>query len=230
LPLPDNPVPRLERVAVKVGKTPYVRFDLNDYSVPHTHVRRVLTVLADTHEVRIADGTRVLACHRRSYDKGVQIEQDEHIQALVAHKRAARQHRATDRLAQAAPASQALSRCRRQPTRSVGRREGKARLASRPLLLRAAERGTNLGAITVGLLRLLDRYGAAELQVAIREALDRGVPHPNAVRIALERRREARGEAPPVATELPPNVQARDAPVQPHALETYDQLKDAADE
>ena len=177
----------------------------NDYSVPHTHVRRVLTVLADTHEVRIVDGAQVLACHRRSYDKGAQIEQDDHLQALVAHKRAARQHRATDRLAQVAPASQ-------------------------DLLLRAAERGANLGAITTGLMRLLDRYGAAELQVAIREALDRDVPHPNAVRLALERRREQRGEAPPVAVDLPADVQARDAPVQPHALEAYDQLKDVADE
>jgi hypothetical protein len=34
-----------ERVEVRVGKTPYVRFDLNDYSVPHTHVQRTLTVL-----------------------------------------------------------------------------------------------------------------------------------------------------------------------------------------
>src|SRR6202167_2756641 len=47
LPLPDNPAPLLEQVAVSVSKTPYVRFDLNDYSVPHTHARRVLTVLAD---------------------------------------------------------------------------------------------------------------------------------------------------------------------------------------
>ena len=43
LALPDNPAPLLEHVAVAVGKTPYVRFDLNDYSVPHTHVRRMLT-------------------------------------------------------------------------------------------------------------------------------------------------------------------------------------------
>jgi hypothetical protein len=68
LALPDNPPPLLEHVAVSVGKTPYVRFDLNDYSVPHTHVRRILTVLADPHEVRIADGADVLARHRRSYD------------------------------------------------------------------------------------------------------------------------------------------------------------------
>ncbi len=79
LALPDNPAPLLERVAVKVGKTPYARFDLNDYSVPHTHVRRTLTVLADAHEVRIVDGAHVLACHRRSYDKGAQIEQDDHL-------------------------------------------------------------------------------------------------------------------------------------------------------
>src|SRR6185437_13533598 len=46
LALPDNPAPLLERVSVSVGKTPYVRFDLNDYTVPHTHVRRILTVLA----------------------------------------------------------------------------------------------------------------------------------------------------------------------------------------
>jgi hypothetical protein len=40
----------LERVPVTAGKTPYVRFDLNDYSIPHTHVRRPLTVLADPDE------------------------------------------------------------------------------------------------------------------------------------------------------------------------------------
>jgi hypothetical protein len=29
-PLPDNAYPLIERVPVKVGKTPYVRFDLNN--------------------------------------------------------------------------------------------------------------------------------------------------------------------------------------------------------
>ena len=139
LALPDNPAPLLEQAAVSVGKTPYVRFDLNDYSVPHTHVRRMLTVLADTHEVRIVDGAEVLAVHRRSYDKGAQIEAAAHVQALVEQKRAARQHRATDRLAHAVPASQTL-------------------------LARAAERGSNLGAITAALIRLLDRNSAADLQ------------------------------------------------------------------
>ncbi|MEI7607050.1 MAG: hypothetical protein WCJ64_06675 [Rhodospirillaceae bacterium] len=46
----------LWRQEVMAGKTPYVRFDLNDYSIPHTHVRRPLTVLADHDQVRVADG------------------------------------------------------------------------------------------------------------------------------------------------------------------------------
>jgi transposase len=205
LPLPDNPYPLIERVAVKVGKTPYVRFDLNDYSVPHTKVQRLLTVLADPHEVRIVEGAEILACHRRSYDKGAQIEDPTHIETLVADKRAARRHRGTDRLAQVAPASQ-------------------------DLLVRAAERGDNLGAITAALLRLLDRYDAAELEAAIRDALERGVPHPNAVRLALDRRREKRQELPPVAVDLPAHVKARDAHVTPHRLDAYDQLKERPDE
>jgi transposase len=204
LPLPDNPAPLLEQVAVSVNKTPYVRFDLNDYSIPHTHVRRVLTVLADPREVRIVDGATVLASHPRSYDRDAQIELPGHVEALVKQKRAARQHRATDRLVQAAPASQTL-------------------------LIRAAERGANLGTITAALMRLLAQTNAAEMQAAILEALQRGVPHPNAVRLALARRREQRGEPPPVGVELPAHLQARDTTVQPHALEAYDQLKEQHD-
>jgi hypothetical protein len=82
--------------------------------------------------------------------------------------------------------------------------------------MRAAERGDNLGAITAALLRLLERYGATELEAAIGDALARGVPHPNAVRLALEHRREQRQEAPPVAVDLPAHVKARDAHVTPH--------------
>ena len=43
------------RVEVTVAKTPYVRFDLDDYSIPHTHVRRTVTVLASAVRVRSQD-------------------------------------------------------------------------------------------------------------------------------------------------------------------------------
>jgi len=191
-----------ERVAASVGKTPYVRFDLNDYSVPHSHVRRTLAVLADEQRLRIFDGAAELVSHARSWDRGQQIELDAHVQRLLDHKRAARAHRACDRLAQAAPASAAL-------------------------LQRAGARGDNLGSITAALLRLLERYGAAALQAAIHDALERGVPHPNAVRLALERAREAAGQPPPVALVLPEHVARRDAPVRAHELGRYDRKDDS---
>jgi transposase len=199
LALPANAFPTEERVEVKVGKTPYVRFDLNDYSVPHTHVQRLLTVMASPQEVRILDGATVIARHPRSYDRGAQIEDAAHLAELVARKRAARTHRGQDRLAQAVP-------------------------NSRELLVAAAARGENLGSLTAALLRLLDTYGASELQAAIQEALSRGVPHPNAVRLSLERRREQRHQPPPLPVSLPEDPRVRDQAVRPHALGNYDHI------
>ena len=68
--LPDNPYPTQDREEVRIGKTPYARFDLNDYSVPHTHVRRTVTVCATVDTVSILEGTVTLATHPRSFDRG----------------------------------------------------------------------------------------------------------------------------------------------------------------
>jgi len=198
--LPDNPYPADEREEVSVGKTPYVRFDCNDYSVPPTYTRRILTVLASPVVVRVLDGAQEIASHTRSYDKAQQIEKPDHIASLVQYKRQARHHRGQDRLQQAAP-------------------------NSRELLTQAASRGDNLGSITAALLRLLDRYGAAELEAAIEEALSREVPHPNAVRLSLERRRDERQQAPPVEVALPEDQRVRNIVVRAHKLSDYDGLK-----
>ncbi|WP_232515312.1 IS21 family transposase, partial [Burkholderia ambifaria] len=199
LSLPDNPYPVEEQLAVKVGKTPYVRFDLNDYTIPHTHVRRTLTVRADLNQVRVFDGAEMIASHRRCYDRAEQIEDPQPLKTLEQFKREARQHRGLNSLTRAVPACQLL-------------------------LIRAAERGASVGGLTTSLLRLLDRYGAAELQAAVEDALRAGSAHTNTVRAALERRRTARGAPPPVAMNLPEHVQRKDTPVQPHRLDTYDQL------
>jgi len=199
LALPANPYVTDERVPVSIGKTPYARFDLNDYSVPHTQVRKTLTVVADPERVRILDGVLVVASHSRSYDKGKQIEEPAHIEKLIERKAQARSQRGMSRLTQAVP-------------------------ASAELLERAAERGEGIGGITVALLRLVDRYGAAEVQEAVLAALARGVPHPHAVRMALEVQRELKNQPPPVEVCLPKHVADRDTVIKPHKLDTYDQL------
>jgi transposase len=198
--LPDNPYPTDECEEVKIGKTPYARFDLNDYSIPHTYVRRTLTVSAQPDKVTIIDGANIIAQHQRCYDRGQQIEQEEHIKELVQRKSQARQHRGQNRLTKAVP-------------------------SSLELLIQAADHNYNLGSITSSLLQLLDDYGAAELEAAIAEALSRSVPHPNAVRISLERRREEREQLPLVHLELPQDKRVRELHVRPHDLSDYDKLK-----
>jgi transposase len=197
--LPDNPFVTDEVVAVSIGKTPYARFDLNDYSVPHEHVQRTVTVRATPERIRILDGATLLAEHTRSYDRGAQIEDPAHIEDLAARKRQARAHRGANQLTNAVP-------------------------VSKELLVRAAARGWNLGMITRDLLRLLERFGPVELQAAIEDALAHDSPHPNSVRTVLERRLEARQAPPPVAVALPEHVRVKDTPVHPHSLDTYDAL------
>ncbi len=205
LVLPADGFPADEIKAVAAGKTPYVRFDLNDYSIPHGCVQRTLTVAASPDQVRILDGQTLIATHRRSYDRRQQIEIPAHIATLVEHKHQASAHRGTDHLIQAVP-------------------------TSRDLLTQAVERGEPLGRTVNTLTDLLAQYGVAELTAAIADALKRGVPHPNAVRLVLERRRKALAEPPPLAINLPEHVKRRDVPVRPHRLDGYDQLMENTDD
>ncbi len=204
LALPEVPYPTDERREVRVGKTPYARFDGNDYSVPHTRVRRTLTVVATPETVRLLDGEEVLATHARSYDRAEQVEDPRHIEALVAQKKQGRAHRGLDRLHHAVP-------------------------RSRELLRLLAQRGANLGSATAALLRLLDSYGAAELEIALGEALEQQSPHPHAVRLVLERRRKERGTPPSMPVELPEDPRVRDLVVRPHPLVDYDKIHDVSE-
>lgn len=205
LPLPDNAFPCEEKLDVTVGKRPYVRFDLNDYTVPHALVHQDLTLVAGQKTVRLCQGTEVVAQHDRTYDKGQVIEDPAHIQALVEHKRASSRHRGMDRLRHCAPAAEELLR-------------------------RAAQRGLNLGSHTAKLLELLDTYGAAELEQAIREINEREVVHVPAVRQILEQRRHAQGRPMPLPIPLA-DARLRELAVRPHDLRIYDNLgKDDDDE
>ncbi|MDD2657962.1 MAG: hypothetical protein PHD04_04950 [Candidatus Pacebacteria bacterium] len=198
LPLDAYPVDA--RVEVRVAKTPYVRFDLNDYSIPHTHVQRTLTVLATAERVRVLDGTTVLAEHARSYGKGVQVEMTTHVDELIERKRGARLHRGVSQLTQTIP-------------------------AMADFLARAATKGHHLATMTRVLGQMLDHYGAQAMQEAVVEALRRDVPHFNAVRLALERVRQERRDTPLVVPQLSERAQRLDVTVQPHRLDAYDDLQ-----
>ncbi len=199
LPLPAHPMGCDYVRAVASGKSPYIRFDKNDYSIPHTYVRKPLTLVASDLVVRILDGDTEIARHARSWEQGRQIETEAHLEALAQEKKRAREHRGRNRL---------LSAC----------------ATAGAFLEKVAVHGGHLGGTTYRLLRLLDQYGPAELEAAIAEAHRRGAFAAQSVAHVLDQRRRARGARPPLPPILPDDPRVRDLVVPPRNLGAYDAL------
>ena len=199
LKAPETPFIVYDRKEVRIGKTPYACFDLNLYSVDPACVKQTLTVFATLETVKICHGITEVASHKRCFDKGKVIEDSQHIEELKEKKRAASKHRSMDRLGLAAP-------------------------SSRDLLVQAGDRGHNLGRLTQELEELLDLYGAAELEAAIKEALLSERVHASAVKQSLERRRSESGRKEPVRLHFEKNEKANSLTISPRSLEIYDSL------
>jgi transposase len=197
LPLPAHPFNTDRILAVRAHKTIYVRFDLNDYSIPPEAVGRPLTLVASDQQVRILDGTQEIARHRRSYDRRQEILDPAHAQAVLELKRRALASTAGGRLAHAVPESEAL-------------------------LDAAFARGESAAQQTLQLLKLLDLYGAEALRRAIRQALERDTPRSSSVAFLLRQQAASSSTPPPVDLSRHPEAQAID--LAPHDLETYDEL------
>jgi transposase len=205
LPLPEH---RFETDLVRVvrsGKTPYVRFDRNLYSIPYTLVGKPLTLAVGPELVRVLDGEHEVARHARSYGTAVVVEEAAHVAALVAAKKNARERKGRDRLRTLVPETDGLFET-------------------------LALRGGNLGYTTVQLLRLLDDYGAEELRAAVKIAIEREAFGAGSVAHILEQRRRRRGLPPPIPVQLPSDPRVRDLRVTPHNLEDYDALSKREDD
>jgi hypothetical protein len=93
------------------------------------------------------------------------------------------------------------------------------------------QRGVPLGALTRGLIELLDTHGAAALEAAITAALAQDSAHLGAVRHFIDQHRHRRGGPPPIAVALPEDPRVRTLSVRPHALSDYERLsRDPTDE
>jgi hypothetical protein len=108
LPPPLHPFTTDRIETVRSHKTIYVRFDLNDYSIPPEVVGRPLTLVASDATVRILDGATELVRHPRSYDREQQVLDPSHRDAVLKAKRKAFHATPGGRLEQAVPESKAL--------------------------------------------------------------------------------------------------------------------------
>lgn len=205
MPLPENRFCCESIHIVRSGKTPYVRFDLNDYSIPFELVRKPLTLLCSEKVVRILDEGKEVARHSRSYDRRETVEDERHISALVEAKRSARQSRGMTRLFRAVPGAKAL-------------------------LERVVERGQNLATATKQLEGMLDDYGETEMGIAIELVNERELSAPSAVAQLLEQGRRKRRMKPPIKVTITNDPRVRDLHVTPHRLEQYDDLSKNTDD
>jgi transposase len=195
LPPALHPFPTDRIEPVRSRKSIYVRFDLNDYSIPPEAVGRQLTLAASDTSVRILDGSVAIANHVRSYDRHQLVLDPAHQEAVLKIKRKAFHSTPSGRLEIAVP-------------------------ESKTLLDPAFAQGESSGAQTAQLMKLLEDYGAAALRRAILEALQHGTPR--AASVAFLLRRQPRST--PLALDLSRHPQAQSLDVRPHALETYDEL------
>src|ERR1700683_313116 len=194
LPHALHPFPPDRIEAVRSHKTIYVRFDLNDYSIPPEAVGRQLTLVASDVTVRILDGSFEIARHVRTHDRHQLVLDPAHQEAVLRIKRKAFHSTPGGRLEQAVP-------------------------ESKTFLDLAFAHGESAGAQTAQLMKLLDQYGTVALRRAIAKALERNTPRASSVAFLLRRR----PRATLLSLDLSRHPQAMALDIRPHDLETYDE-------
>ena len=199
LPLPEHPFPTDAVHAVASGKTPYLRFDRNDYSIPHTLAQKPLTLVASQTTVRVLDGAVEVARHARTFDQGAVVEDPEHLRVLAVAKRGARELRGRDRLRVACPSAEAFFDT-------------------------LAARGQPLARPAVRLGQILDVYGAKDLEHALAEVITRGSVSTESVEHVLAQRARTTEAPPRMVIPFGDRPQLRGLSVTPHALAPYDAL------
>jgi transposase len=199
MPLPVNRFDADQIVPVQSGKTIYIRFDTNDYSIPPASVGKQLLVAASESCVRILDGAHEVARHRRSYDRRQMVLDPAHQDELLRLKQKAAGSVPGGRLTFAVPQSGAF-------------------------LDAAFARGYSAAAQTAYLLKLLDMYGPEELGIAVQEAMSRCTPNASSVAFILSQRRKKARRKPLPLVDLSRRPHLESFNVNPHSPEIYDEL------
>jgi transposase len=150
----------------RVDSLSLVSFDANQYSVPTEFAHHPVTVIASVDEVRVVAGDRVVAVHRRCWDREQVTYDPVHYLAVLERKPGA--------LDFAAP----LEGWELPVCFGVLRRQLEAEFAGA---------GTRQ---YIKVLRLLEKSRPRELAHAVGRALELGVADADAVRLILEHRRE----------------------------------------
>lgn len=162
LSLPLNPFLSYDRKIVSIGKTPYARYDLNDYSVPAKYVLQNLEIKSSENFIEIFSGIDKIAEHLRSYGKHEIIENDAHIAEILLRKKRAIQGSALQKILVLVPEAEYF-------------------------LEILAKRGESISGATNSLSKMIDEYGKELLAEAIQEVVVLESPRLKSLHFSLKR-------------------------------------------
>lgn len=199
LPLPQHSYPCERREEVRVGKTPYVRFDLNDYSVPWQHTGSTLTIWACEYRVKIFHGTTPISDHERCYGRQQRITDDLHLIGLQNQRPGAEYLQGRDRVLRMLPDSRAY-------LDQIHLEQGR----------------TSKAVITIE--RLVTKYGKDVVNEAIQKSVEVGRYDGWFLRTATQRIHLNQGAPQANPLHLPDRDDVRNLIVERRDLTRYDQL------
>jgi transposase len=164
LPLPKQPFEARRIEQASADSQSLVRFDTNSYSVPVRYAHRQITVVATVEEVRLVYEDRLIAHHRRCWQKEQYIYEPVHYLALLERKPGGFDHA--------------------RPLENWQLPECFALLRRRL----EAEHGGPGTREFIRVLRLLESYRLVQLTDAVEYALDIDIADPDSIRMIVEYR------------------------------------------
>jgi transposase len=197
--LPEHPFDTDLIVPAVVSKEARVSLDCNTYSVPPQLVGKSVHIRADDHQVRIIGDGVECAVHTRCWDKRHHIEDPAHVEALLEGRKAARPFSRRRQLADVCPESLVYFQ-------------------------EIARRRIRFDSEMTRIFRLIDSYGQTEVAGAIAKAVAQRSFGAKYVRALCDQARFSRGLGEPTEPIVTGNQAADTLEVQPHDMESYDDL------
>ncbi len=164
LPVPKQPFEARRIEQASADSQSLVRFDTNSYSVPVKYGHRKVTVVATVEEVRLVYEDRLIARHRRCWQREQYIYEPVHYLALLERKPGGFDH------------ARPLENWQLPDCFTLLRRRLEA------------EHGGPGTREFIRVLRLLESYCLAQLTNAVEYALDIDVTDPDSIRVIIEYR------------------------------------------
>jgi len=199
LSLPANDLSSTLKRPTRSGKTPLVRFDRNDYSIPYQLVGKPLTLIANDDDVKIFEADSEIARHKRSYDQGQRIIDRSHFIGAYERRPGAETVTARAYLTALIPATNRLFEL-------------------------MVEHGVGLGAGVAKILSLITEYGEAVVGRAVGEAVTKEIARPAFVAQLCQRYALEKKATPTLPIDLPDRPGVRELTTKTHDPSNYDHL------